>query len=59
MLAYLFWHRPAAQVEQAAYEQALERFHRSLAHQPPSGFRGSACLRLDELPWLAPAEIEL
>lgn len=53
MLAYLFWHRPLAGVEPAAYEQALERFHRSLAHRPPSGLRGSAAFRLTELPWLA------
>ena len=53
MLAYLSWHRPAEGVRQAAYEQALERFHRSLAHRPPSGFRGSTALRLGELPWLA------
>jgi hypothetical protein len=55
MLAYLSWHRAAAGVEQSAYEQTLERFHRSLAHRPPSGFRGSAALRLQELPWLEPA----
>ena len=55
MLAYVFWHRPAAGIEQAAYEQALERFHRSLAHRPPSGYRGSAALRLPELPWLPPS----
>jgi hypothetical protein len=54
MLAYLSWHRAAAGVEPAAYEQALERFHRSLAHQPPSGFRSSSAFRLSELPWLAP-----
>jgi hypothetical protein len=54
MLAYVFWHRAAAGAEQASYEQALERFHRSLAHQPPSGYRGSAAVRLPELPWLAP-----
>jgi hypothetical protein len=54
MLAYLSWHRAAAGVEPAAYEQALERFHRSLAHQRPNGFRGSSALRLSELPWLAP-----
>jgi hypothetical protein len=52
MLAYLSWHRAAAGVEPAAYEQALERFHRSLAHRPPSGFRGSATFRLAELAWL-------
>jgi hypothetical protein len=55
MLAYVFWHRAAAGVDQAAYEQALERFHRSLARRPPSGYRRSAALRLPELPWLAPA----
>jgi len=52
VLAYVFWHRPAAGAEAAGYEQALERFHGSLAHQPPSGFRGSAAFRVAELPWL-------
>ncbi len=55
MLAYLSWHRPAPGVDARDYEGALEQFHRSLAHQPPSGFRGSATFRLQELPWLAPA----
>ena len=53
MLAYLSWHRPAPGVDVGAYERALEQFHRSLAHQAPSGFRGSATFRLPELPWLA------
>ncbi|HWG09249.1 MAG TPA: hypothetical protein VN672_09600 [Solirubrobacteraceae bacterium] len=56
MLAYLFWHRAAAGVDRAAYEQALERFHRSLAHRPPSGFRGSTSFRVPDLPWLASGE---
>jgi hypothetical protein len=56
MLAYISWHRAAPQVESSAYEQALERFHRSLAHRPPSGFRGSATFRVAELPWLASDE---
>jgi len=51
MLAYLSWHRPASAAQRDAYEQALKRFHASLAHQPPSGFRGSASFRADELPW--------
>jgi hypothetical protein len=55
MLAYVFWHRPAERAGQSSYERALKRFHRSLAHRPPSGFRGSAAFRLAELPWLAPA----
>jgi hypothetical protein len=53
VLAYLSWHRPAPGVDARAYEGALEQFHRSLAHQAPSGFRGSATFRLRELPWLA------
>ncbi|MGO8904223.1 MAG: hypothetical protein ACLQMH_01200 [Solirubrobacteraceae bacterium] len=55
MLAYIFWHRPAPGVEVAAYEGALEHFHRSLAHRPPSGFAGSASFRVPELPWLGEA----
>ncbi len=53
MLAYLFWHRPAAGVERGSYERALTGFHRSLAHTPPSGLRGSVAARYEELPWLA------
>ena len=52
MLAYVSWHLPAPAVRAAAFEQALERFHRSLAHRPPSGFRGSAAFRARGLPWL-------
>jgi hypothetical protein len=56
VLAYIFWHRPARDVTPAAYEKALERFHRSLARRPPSGFRASAAFRAAELPWLATAD---
>jgi hypothetical protein len=52
VLAYLLWHRLAAGVEREAYEHAAERFHRSLRHSPPAGFRGSAVYRAQELPWL-------
>jgi hypothetical protein len=62
MLAYLFWHRPAAGVERVVYERELVRLHRSLAMRPPSGFRGSAAFRAPEPPWLeasgsAPGEV--
>ncbi len=57
MLAYISWHRPAASVTPAAYEAALERFHRSLAHRPPSGLEGSAAFRVAELPWPSPATL--
>jgi hypothetical protein len=52
VLAYISWHLPAPAVQAAAFERALERFHRSLAHRPPSGFRGSAAFRARGLPWL-------
>jgi hypothetical protein len=52
VLAYISWHRPAPEVDPTTYEQALARFHSSLAHRPPSGFGGSAAFRDAELPWL-------
>jgi hypothetical protein len=52
MLAYVFWHRPAGGVAVEDYEQALGRFHRSLAHRPPCGLLGSVSLRAEQLPWL-------
>jgi hypothetical protein len=58
VLAFLAWHRPAPEVARAAYERALERFHRSLAHQPPNGFRGSASARVEQVPWLDGAVYE-
>ena len=44
MLAYVFWHRPRANVERALYEESLRHFHRSL--EAPS-----ACFRVVELPF--------
>jgi hypothetical protein len=52
MLAYVFWHRPTAGVAVADYERDLIAFHRSLAHQPPSGLLSQTALRASELPWL-------
>ncbi len=56
MLAYITWHHPAREVDPAAYEHAIEHFHSSLAHRPPSGFAGSAAFRSAELPWLTTAD---
>jgi hypothetical protein len=52
MLAYLFWHSPGDEVKRLAYESAAAALHRSLQSRPPEGFRGSACYRVAELPWL-------
>jgi hypothetical protein len=51
MLAYVFWHRPAAAVGAAEYESRLAAFHDRLRAQPPAGFRGSASFRVDQ-PWI-------
>jgi hypothetical protein len=51
VLAYVSWHRPAPGVDRGAYERALERFHHSLAHSPPSGFDASLAYRV-AVPWL-------
>ena len=42
MLAYVFWHRPAAGVAPETYAGLIARFQRSLAAHPPAGFVGSA-----------------
>lgn len=42
MLAYVFWHRPRASVDVAAYEAALVEFHRRLGAEAVEGFHGSS-----------------
>jgi hypothetical protein len=52
VIAYVFWHRPAAGADTATYEACLTAFHAALAAHPPAGFRGSAALRVQAAPWL-------
>ncbi len=52
MTAYLFWHRPFANVAQDAYEAALIEFHRALDALGFPGFEGSATYRISAAPWL-------
>jgi|ERR1700722_3412515 len=52
MLAYVFWHRPDGQADVGEYEDALNAFHRSLAHSRPAGLQDSASFRVAELPWV-------
>jgi hypothetical protein len=49
VLAYVFWHRPSADVE--GYESHLAAFHARLRADPPGGFAGSAAFRVD-VPWI-------
>lgn len=52
MLAYVFWHLPAAGVAPEAYGPVIDRFHRSLAARPPAGFVRSASFHAPAPNWL-------
>ena len=52
MHAFVFWHRPDAAVEAAAYEAALTAFHAALADTDCPGLLGSATFAIDAAPWL-------
>lgn len=54
MLAYLFWHWPAPEVEHGRYVERLLAFHRALRAAPPPGFHGSRVFAIEGAPW-APA----
>jgi hypothetical protein len=53
MLAYLFWHQPAADQPVEAYELALLAFHRRLQDHAVPGLVASGTARVRGLPWLA------
>src|SRR5260370_39538974 len=48
LLAYVFSHRPAGDVDVAVYETALTRFHAALASAPPHGFVRSSTFRVGD-----------
>jgi hypothetical protein len=52
MIAYVFWHVPAAPSERSDYERALAAFHRALVAAGASGFIRSETHRLDSVAWL-------
>jgi hypothetical protein len=52
MLAYVFWHVPAAGISPSDYEAASLGFQRDLAKTPPSGFASCATYQISEVPWL-------
>ncbi|MHB8680541.1 MAG: hypothetical protein ACYDA2_00390 [Acidimicrobiales bacterium] len=54
MFAYVFWHRPLADVETGRYEAALATFLEALGRNSPDGLLGAATCAVDPLPWLAP-----
>ena len=48
MLAYIFSHRPASDVDVGDYEAALQRFHATLAAARPGGFVSSSTFRVGD-----------
>jgi hypothetical protein len=48
LLAYVFSHRPAPEVDTLAYEEALRRFHAALASAPSKGFVRSNSYRIGD-----------
>ncbi len=52
MLAYVFWHRPYANVDRSRYEQGIVRFQAELERQKPPGFISAASFRIEAVPWL-------
>ena len=55
MLAYVFWHRAAPDVEAADYEERLGAFHSALRAERPPGLELTATVALDAIPWLGGA----
>jgi GNAT superfamily N-acetyltransferase len=49
--AYVFWHRPRADVDTAAYTDALAAFHAALAAAPPGPLLASWSVALTQAPW--------
>ena len=50
-VAYVFWHRPRADVDPSAYLESLARFHAELVDAPPRGLLVSWAVRLGSPPW--------
>ena len=52
MLAYLFWHQPAADQPVERYERALVAFHQRMRDVPVPGLVASGTARVGGLPWM-------
>lgn len=52
MIAYAFWHSPAAGVTTGAYEAALSTFMDELSGAGIPGLRSCRSIRFEELPWV-------
>jgi hypothetical protein len=55
VLAYVFWHIRAAEVDVAGYEARLTAFHEALRADAPFGLALTATVALGAVPWLGGA----
>jgi hypothetical protein len=53
VIAYVFWHSPAAGVAEGEYEGALALFFRQLSGSGIPGLRQCRSIRFEQLPWVA------
>ena len=52
MLAYVFWHRPRANVDKTTYEKSLTAFHEALSRAAPPGLVAAGSFAVAAVPWL-------
>ncbi|GHO62097.1 hypothetical protein KSC_009890 [Ktedonobacter sp. SOSP1-52] len=52
MLAYVFWHQRASNVEKVEYQERLVAFHQILQERRIQGFKGSIVLEIPQLSWM-------
>ncbi len=52
MLAYVFWHWPNSNIDDATYRKLLQDFHQTLNTNAPKGFLGSVAFAVSQLPLL-------
>ena len=50
MLAYVFWHWPIPDIDDASYRNLLQIFHETLKANPPRGFLRSVAFAVSRLP---------
>ena len=50
MLAYVFWHWPNSNIDDASYRKLLKNFHQTLSANAPKGFLHSIAFAVSQLP---------
>jgi hypothetical protein len=56
MLAYVFWHWPNSNIDDASYRKLLQNFHQTLSANAPKGFLRSVVFAVSQLPLLTKSQ---